>query len=125
MDSDRQLWKICRGCSRFPKTPKESQQYLPGTPISPLARWHEARGVRQPFQAWIDWDWQLWLEDDYRSGPTSVLEQMKSIWLPSFLTRPPLWPLGVDPCSQVEDTTKHSLGISRRALRSEIFTNFS
>ncbi|EER36676.1 conserved hypothetical protein [Histoplasma capsulatum H143] len=83
------------GRSRFPGIPEEEQRYLPGTPISPLLRWHEARGNRQSFQAWIDWDWQPWLEDLYGSDRASVTELMKSVWLPPFLTEPPTQPPGI------------------------------
>jgi hypothetical protein len=69
--------------------PEEEQQYLPGVPISPLLRWDKAWGFWHVFDAWIDWDWQSWLEDVSGDTRASITDHMRSVWLPSILTGPP------------------------------------
>lgn len=32
---------------------------------SPLLRWHEKNGLVDKLEDWIDWDYQLWLEEVY------------------------------------------------------------
>lgn len=84
------------GRSRCPEDPTEEQHYLPGVLITPLLRWNGAWWpyLQTFFGAWIDWDWQTWLEYHYGSTRTSMTEKMKSIWLPNFLTSPPSKPPG-------------------------------
>lgn len=79
------------GRSRFPEDPTEGQQYLLGVPITPLLPWNGAWWpyLQTFFGAWIDWDWQTWLEYHYGSTRTSLTEKMRSIWLPDFLPKPP------------------------------------
>ena len=71
--------------------PGEEQKYRLGVPISPLLRWNQAwwRHRQKVLDEWIDWDWQPWLEYHYGSTRASITADMVSIWLPSFLTRPP------------------------------------
>lgn len=84
------------GRSRFPEDPTEEQQYLQDIPITPLLRWNEAWWwhLQTFLGAWIDWDWQPWLEYHYGSTSASMTEKMRSIWLPTFLTSPPSKPPG-------------------------------
>lgn len=82
------------GRSHFPNIPAEENRFLPGIPISPLLRWNEAYEPQTRFGAWVDWDWQPWLEQHYRWTEASITDEMRSTWLPSFLTSTPPEPLG-------------------------------
>ncbi|KLJ13360.1 hypothetical protein EMPG_11698 [Blastomyces silverae] len=59
--------------------PEEEQRYLPGVPISPLLRWNRAWGFWHVFDAWVDWDWQPWLEDVYGDTGASITDDMRSV----------------------------------------------
>lgn len=80
---------------RTPLPKAEVRDLLPGVPISPLLRWHEVWGKWNQFEAWVDWDWQLWLESQYAWTRSSITDYMRSIWLPSTmfkpLVEPPAW----------------------------------
>lgn len=87
----RRITIIDFGKSMLDRTPypEEEQRYLPGIPISPLLRWNKAWGFWHVFDAWIDWDWQPWLESLYGHTRASITDHMRSVWLPSILTEPP------------------------------------
>jgi hypothetical protein len=55
-----------------------------GIHIPFLLRWHEAwwSNRQQKFEAWIDWEWQSWLEDRYRHRQGDVTQEMRSQRLP-------------------------------------------
>ncbi|KAK9248789.1 hypothetical protein V1506DRAFT_564232 [Lipomyces tetrasporus] len=55
--------------------PEAAQKYLPGVPISPLLRWTS-------FAAWIDWDWEPWLEQHFGSTRASITKDMEEVWRP-------------------------------------------
>ncbi|WEW61550.1 hypothetical protein PRK78_007040 [Emydomyces testavorans] len=57
--------------------------FLPGTFISPLLRWHESWDVQKNFQAWIDWDYQSWLEEEYAHTKSSITPEMRDVFLPA------------------------------------------
>lgn len=86
--------KAIVGRSPFPEDPTEEERYLPGIPISPLLRWHEVWELQTCFSAWIDWDWQSWLEHSYGSTSASITDKMRSVWLPDFIFSPPPKPPG-------------------------------
>jgi serine/threonine protein kinase len=55
-----------------------------GIHIPPLLRWREDwwSNRQQLFDAWIDWEWQPWLEERYRHRQGDVTVEMQSYWLP-------------------------------------------
>jgi hypothetical protein len=54
-----------------------------GIHVPPLLRWHDAWwSVRQEnFEAWIDWDWQSWLEKRYKHTQGDITDEMRSEWM--------------------------------------------
>ncbi len=68
---------------RYP-VPEQLRMYLPGVRISPILRWHKAwwDGRHSKFEAWIDWDWQPWLEHHW-SKESVITPEMASVFLPS------------------------------------------
>ncbi|KAM5441981.1 hypothetical protein MferCBS31731_002810 [Microsporum ferrugineum] len=56
---------------------------LPG-PASPLLRWHRLQWpyLQREFDGWIDWDWQVWLEENYEDPQGSITDKMREFWLP-------------------------------------------
>lgn len=61
--------------------PELLAQFLPGVYISPLLRWHEAHQRTDGFEAWIDWDWQPWLETEWAYTAREITEEMRRLWL--------------------------------------------
>ena len=61
---------------------------LPNVYISPLLRWHKAHGRSFDSTAWIDWDWQSWLEAQYGHTAALITEEMRHAFLPDFLLGP-------------------------------------
>ncbi|KAF7586893.1 hypothetical protein BBP40_008042 [Aspergillus hancockii] len=59
---------------------EQEKQWLPGVPISPLLRWNAFYGHQDPFQEWIDWPWQAWLEVQYNKDEASITEEQSEIW---------------------------------------------
>ncbi|KAK2757522.1 hypothetical protein FQN54_004491 [Arachnomyces sp. PD_36] len=74
---------------KHPPDPEYTARFLPGVYISPLLRWHACHRKTWEFQEWIDWDWQPWLEAEYEHTEAAITPQMRYIWLPDFLLRPP------------------------------------
>ncbi|KNG89814.1 hypothetical protein ANOM_002860 [Aspergillus nomiae NRRL 13137] len=57
---------------------------LPGTYISPLLRWHAVFRTRMlDFAGWIDWDWQPWLETEFKHTAFTITPKIQEIFLPS------------------------------------------
>lgn len=93
LQNTAKTWKITIidfGKARLGRTPypEEEQRYLPEVSISPLLRWNKAWGFWHVFDAWVDWDWQSWLEDVYEDTRVSITDHMRSVWLLSILTQP-------------------------------------
>lgn len=65
---------------------KEPQcpQCSSGAPIPPLLRWHGKWHRHFSFCAWIDWDWQSWLQCTYGDIGNAITECMKEDWEPPF-----------------------------------------
>lgn len=62
----------CAARGQFPRRP--------GVPISPILRWDVSNGQVEPFEDWIDWDWDSWLDCQYESTKSSITEDMISRW---------------------------------------------
>ncbi|KAK9237751.1 hypothetical protein V1525DRAFT_149607 [Lipomyces kononenkoae] len=60
-----------------------------GTYISPLLRWHVACNPTLHFYDWVNWDWQSWLEAEYKRTASTVTEEMRKVYLPDYLLAPP------------------------------------
>ena len=58
-------------------------EFLPGIYISPLLRWfkHRSRPPAGNFEEWIDWVWNEWLLETYRSDIKDITFDMKDKWL--------------------------------------------
>ncbi|KAF8472649.1 hypothetical protein BDZ91DRAFT_652640 [Kalaharituber pfeilii] len=54
-------------------------------PVPPLLRYHAAWGRHSVFGAWIDWDWQSWLEHTYGDTRKAITDRVKEVW------EPPVW----------------------------------
>lgn len=72
------------GRSPDPRNDDLERMFLPGIYTSPLLRWFKTHG-REPvchFEQWIDWDWNKWLLETYRSDIENITPEMKHNWLP-------------------------------------------
>ena len=70
------------GRSPDPTDYEFEEEFLPGIYISPLLRWFP--GDKEPvskFEEWIDWDWNEWLLETYRSDIKDITFDMKDKWL--------------------------------------------
>ncbi|GMG25156.1 unnamed protein product [Aspergillus oryzae var. brunneus] len=57
---------------------------LPGTYISPLLRWHAVFRTRMlDFAGWIDWDWQPWLETEFKHTAFTITPKIRETFLPT------------------------------------------
>jgi hypothetical protein len=63
----------------FNKLSMSRSIYMP-----PLLRWHDAwwSDHLHEFETWIDWEWQLWLEEQYRHMQRDITDEIRSRWLP-------------------------------------------
>jgi hypothetical protein len=55
-----------------------------GIHAPPLLRWHEAwlNDRQLHFKAWINWDWQPWLEERYQHRQRDITDEMRREFLP-------------------------------------------
>ena len=63
-------------------------QWLSSKWVSPILRWHEARTRmfrEHDFYAWIDWDWQPWLETEFQHTAASITPEMQKRFLSARL----------------------------------------
>lgn len=69
------------GRSNDKEDPEAELELLPGTYISPILRWHseEINPFRMPFEKWIDWDWENWLQEVYSDGIKGITPYMESV----------------------------------------------
>ncbi|KAF7620295.1 hypothetical protein F9C07_7148 [Aspergillus flavus] len=59
---------------------------LPGTYISPLLRWHAVFRTRMlDFAGWIDWDWQPWLETEFKHTAFTITPKIRETFLPTHM----------------------------------------
>ena len=56
---------------------------LPGTYISPILRWDgdNVNPLTDDFEAWIDWDWNDWLREEYSEDIEGITPYMESLFL--------------------------------------------
>ncbi|KZF24869.1 hypothetical protein L228DRAFT_243608 [Xylona heveae TC161] len=52
-----------------------------GIYISPLLLWHESRRSRFDFEEWVDWNWQRWLNAEYKHTASSITKEMRKTYL--------------------------------------------
>ena len=57
--------------------------YLPGTYISPILRCDSdnVNPLTDDFEAWIDWDWNSWLREEYSDDIEGITPYMESLYL--------------------------------------------
>lgn len=60
------------GRSRNPDDRQQERRRLPGSPISPLLRWNIYYCRPDNFWHWIDWNWQPWLEKEYKETEATI-----------------------------------------------------
>lgn len=72
-------WTIL-GRTRNPENIEEEKRHLPGAPISPLLRWNIALNQQSPFEEWIDWPWQPWLEEQYKVTEASITQEQRNLF---------------------------------------------
>ncbi|KAE8378785.1 hypothetical protein BDV26DRAFT_304096 [Aspergillus bertholletiae] len=67
-------------------SPVVDAHLLLGTYISPLLRWHEAFRTRMlDFAGWIDWDWQPWLETEFKHTASTITPKIREAFLPNHV----------------------------------------
>lgn len=71
--------------SHFSDGHKLNEEYPIGTQISPVLRLHEACDPAEMFKNWVDWDWQLWLEQTYIDTKDSVTDELTATFGPLTL----------------------------------------
>lgn len=67
----------------------DCQRCTSGEPILPLLQWHTGRQNHVAFCAWIDWDWQSWLERIYNDTRSTITECMTEHWKSPFPSASP------------------------------------
>ena len=62
-----------------------------GRPISPILRWDRRteRHIEWQLLGWVDWDWQAWLEQQWKNDTTyaPITEELRKSWLGVYDTR--------------------------------------
>ena len=71
------------GRSWAPDDPTIEASFLPGTYITPILRWSDQNlhPFTSYFVGWIDWEWDAWLEKDYRHDVGGITDCMEQLWL--------------------------------------------
>ena len=70
------------GRSWTSEDPTVEAEFLPGTYISPILRWGHDRvhPFTSYFEGWIDWEWDAWLEKEYRHDVGGITDYMEQLW---------------------------------------------
>lgn len=51
-----------------------------GEYVSPILRWKRGRRKRDPFEEWVDWDWDEWLEAEFAHTIAGITPEMRERW---------------------------------------------
>lgn len=72
------VWVIDFGHTVFGRMglgdPELDREWFSGMYISPLLRWTDEKDQQWPFEDWVDWDWQPWLEKMYEYTKPMITE---------------------------------------------------
>ena len=61
--------------------PEYERQWFAGMYISPLLRWNAEKNQQWPFEEWIDWDWQPWLEETSDYTKSMITQDQREQYL--------------------------------------------